>query len=77
MPFLGHPVGLDTLRDHGKQRDFQDYSKGAKYVAGGSGRFKGRPPPLLAQIFLSQKAAFFRVKAYRSLCAFAINECGG
>jgi len=65
VPFLGHPVGY-TLRDYGKQRYFQDYSKGAKYVARGSGRFKGRPPPL-AQIFVSQKAAFFR----------AINDGGG
>ena len=64
VPFLGHPVGY-TLRDYGKQRDFQDYSKGAKYVARGSGRFKAPPP--LAQIFVSQKSAFFR----------AINDGGG
>ena len=33
----------------------------------------GAPLPLLAHIFF-QKAAVFRVKAYISLCAFAINE---
>jgi len=59
VPFLGHPVGLDTLRDHGKQRNFQDYYKGAKYVAGGSGRFKGRPP--IGSDFFSLKKPSFSV----------------
>jgi len=68
-------ISSGLFRNCGRSNIYRSYHDAA--ISGGfrekGGRW-GRPPPL-AHICI-QKAAFFRVKAYISLCAFAINEDG-
>jgi len=40
------------------------------------GAVEAATPPPIDSIFSLQKTALFRVNAYRSLCAFSINEDG-